>query len=36
MTLEAAAERLGGEALVDPIWQHYVDGHCEMAFGLFR
>jgi hypothetical protein len=24
MTLEAAAERLAGEALVDPIWQHYV------------
>lgn len=36
MTLGAAADRLGGEALVDPVWQHYVDGHCEMAFSLFR
>lgn len=36
MTREAAAQRLGGEALVDPVWQHYVAGHCEMAFGLFR
>ncbi|MHC8336563.1 lysozyme inhibitor LprI family protein [Pseudomonas sp. HLT2-19-2] len=36
MTLGVAADRLGGEALVDPIWQHYVDGHCEMAFSLFR
>ncbi|MGF6111130.1 lysozyme inhibitor LprI family protein [Pseudomonas frederiksbergensis] len=36
MTKEAAAERLAGEVLVDPIWQHYVAGHCEMAYGLFR
>ncbi|KAA0988569.1 DUF1311 domain-containing protein [Pseudomonas sp. ANT_J12] len=36
MTMEAAAQRLGGEPLVDPVWQHYVAGHCEMAYGLFR
>jgi uncharacterized protein YecT (DUF1311 family) len=34
--IQDSINRLGGDDFVDPVWQQYAEGHCEMSFSLFR